>query len=443
MKYCRTNVTSAPTAATTASTTAATTSPPPNAPKIPPPDYEVHPDFPTSSLPKYPWLSEYAYEVPEAWDDTIYPPGLIKAIEAQHMDNNYKVTAYAGGENNPSKKKRPSQASSTLELANSITPEVRMPYIKPTPVKKPQQKIRKGEMSKRLCFLRDIDQQHCSALGYNTVSEAVVAAMRNPFNHDLARIMVYNDPGDSRIPGLRVPHFSVMDFARTRLQLLHFDHTYPDLAGKRIVDFCPELLWGDTLLKVTSQTSLPSCDVQKRLGLNGTMMSDSTITKRIGSACDKGGFKKTNSANHKSYQEWFRKLRAAGHTDRTSTFDLSVAAEKFIASMPPVRAASSPVRDRSRGQSVGSAVAVSSRRTSAAAVTGHLGYPSMTATLETPVRSFAAAPSPAHGGHEDESIIRVAMAPPSPAYTAARKRARSESTLSAESSDERDVKRRA
>ena len=423
----------------------------------------MHPKFPTSTLPKYPWLSEYAYELPEAWDDSIYPPGLIKAIEAQHLNNNFKVTAYAGGENNPSKKKRSSLANPTVELANSVTPEIRRPIVRATPEKKPQQKIRKGEMSKRLCFLSDQDEQHCRALGYNTVTEAVVAAMRNPFNDGLAQIMVYNDPGDSRIPGLRVPHFSVMDFARTRLQLLHFDHTYPDLAGKRIVDFCPELLWGETLLKVTSQTSLIPCDVQKRLGLNGTMMSDSTITKRIGSACDKGGFKKTNSANHKKYQEWFRNLRAIGYVDRPSTFDLGTAAEKYIASMPPVCAPSSPTGARSRGHSTVSAIDAPSGRTSVGVVTGLSGHDLGSTAGDASRRSSAAAPSvalrgpsagascwssaatmsPAPVGADDGSVIRVAMGPPSPAYTAARKRARSESTLSAESGDERDPKRRA
>lgn len=232
-------------------------------------------------------------------------------------------------------------------------------------------KVRKGDIAGRLRFSSDEDQHRCEDLGFYTVSDAVKEALRNPFNNDLAHIKVYNDPGDSRIPGLTVPDFSVMDFARTYLQLQHFEgHTLSHVAGLRMIDFCPEMLRGQTILRVTSQTDLIPTDVQKRLGLNGAMLSDSTLTKRIGSACEQGGHKETNSANHKLYQEWFRKLRAAGYNDRPSTFDLGKAAAKWAATQPPAPRASSPAAARSRVKSTASAVAGSSRRASAAATDG-------------------------------------------------------------------------
>jgi len=428
--------------------------------------------------------------VPEAWDDSIYPPGVIDAIEAQHADNTARVTEYArGGLGNPSKKRRPSPPNGTAHpLIDQPSLQDNKPVAKRLNDRKPQMKVRKGDIAGRLRFCSDEDELRCEELGFYTVSEAVKEAMRDPFNNDFAHIKVYNDPGESRIEGLTVPDFSVMDFARTYLQLQHFDgHTLPNVAGVRMIDFCPDMLRGQTILRVTSHTALIPTDVQKRLGVNGAMLSDSTLTKRIGSACDQGGHKETNSANHKFYQDWFRKLRGAGYADRPSTFDLAKAAEKWAANQPPVLRASPPAAARPRGKSAASAVAGSSRRASAAATDGAprpaSGLPSTTTaagparqpaapTVEEALRrpddaahegtfrlsfggavasavvgasrqSTAATISPAPLTAEDESVIRVAMGPPSPAATAARKRARSESTLSAASGDEPSPKRRA
>ncbi|GAB7346088.1 hypothetical protein MBLNU457_4846t1 [Dothideomycetes sp. NU457] len=432
-------------------------------PEVPPPEYKVHADFPTHGDFEYPWLTDYAYEIPEAWDDSIYPPGVLDAINAQHAANKARVTEYArGGLGNPSKKRRPSPTNESF-IKQSLA-EGNKPAAKRPKDKKPQTKPRKGDIAGRLRFSSDEDQRRCEELGLYTVSEAVKEALRNPFNNDLAQIKVYNDPGDSRIEGLTVPDFSVMDFARTYLQLQHFEgHTLPHVAGERMIDFCPEMLRGQTIVRVTSQTDLIATDVQKRLGCNGAMLSDSTLTKRIGSACEQGGHKETNLANHKLYQEWFRKLRNAGFHDRPSTFDLGKAAEKWAASQPPVPRASPPAAARSRGKSTASAVAGPSRRPSAAATEATPrpagsppgGLRSTPTTAEAPRGGVAGAVvgasrqptaatiSPAPHTAEDESVIRVAMGPPSPGYTAARKRARSESTLSAASGDEPSPKRRA
>ena len=77
--------------------------------------------------------------------------------------------------------------------------------------------------------------------------------------------------------------FSIRDTLKTRAQLA----STPILttqAAECIIDFCPDLLWRDILLRITSETELRNKEVHDRMCLNGNYMDKATITKRIGAA---------------------------------------------------------------------------------------------------------------------------------------------------------------
>lgn len=114
--------------------------------------------------------------------------------------------------------------------------------------------------------------------------------------------------------------FSIRDSVLTRNQL-SWTPILTDRAAECLIDFCPDLLCRDTLLRITSETSLGPKRVRDRMCLNGNYLDQSSITKRIGSALGKkqqakalneeaaaaaaAALYKTNKADYAEYQAFF------------------------------------------------------------------------------------------------------------------------------------------
>lgn len=120
--------------------------------------------------------------------------------------------------------------------------------------------------------------------------------------------------------------FSVRDTVMTRKMLA----TTPILtrrAAECIIDFCPDLLWRDILLRILSEASYSNKEIRDRFCLNGSWSDRATIAKRLGAALGKdtnpprGNGKEaaldwceTNRDDFDNYQAFFGKRPPARRT---------------------------------------------------------------------------------------------------------------------------------
>lgn len=77
--------------------------------------------------------------------------------------------------------------------------------------------------------------------------------------------------------------FSVKDTLVTRKQLATTAVLTKE-AAECIIDFCPDLLFDNMLLRINSETHFRNKEVRDRMCMNGNYLDKATITKRIGSA---------------------------------------------------------------------------------------------------------------------------------------------------------------
>ena len=82
---------------------------------------------------------------------------------------------------------------------------------------------------------------------------------------------------------LQQVRFSVRDTVVTRQQLA-ITPILTARAAERIVDFCPNLLWRGTLLRMLSEAGWGNKDVRERFCRNGCYCDKATFTKRVSAA---------------------------------------------------------------------------------------------------------------------------------------------------------------
>lgn len=134
-----------------------------------------------------------------------------------------------------------------------------------------------------------------------------------------ASLPIYCNSGRPNDANLEHQSFSVLDSARTRLQLAQ-TQTLSDKGAERVMDFCPDEVWQKTLLKIVGETQYGNIRVARRLRENGDLMSENTITKRVQTALGKrqrakndvSGEKErveANGADLHAYQEYHTRNR--------------------------------------------------------------------------------------------------------------------------------------
>lgn len=118
-------------------------------------------------------------------------------------------------------------------------------------------------------------------------------------------------------------HFTIRDSLRTRRKL----STTPALnteAAECIIDFCPDLLFHEFLLRILSETSITNKQLRDRLCHNGGWIDKATITKRTGSVLGKKQYTRAgegmrsdeeryyleNARDFENYQLFFGKGRS-------------------------------------------------------------------------------------------------------------------------------------
>lgn len=134
-------------------------------------------------------------------------------------------------------------------------------------------------------FATEEDRQKALALSKTTPDDIIDAHAEGTIHlRDCARIKICWNPGKrGTTQDLEQVHFTIKDTILTRQQV----ENTPILtrrAAECIVDFCPDLLWRDILLRIASETGFGNKDIRDRMCHNGSYVDKATITKRIGAA---------------------------------------------------------------------------------------------------------------------------------------------------------------
>ncbi|KAI6790486.1 hypothetical protein KC363_g1234 [Hortaea werneckii] len=134
-------------------------------------------------------------------------------------------------------------------------------------------------------FATEGDRQKALALQRKTPDEIIEAAEERKIDWDLCKeIYICWNPGKKGLTqDLVQAKFRIFDTLITRKQL----QDVPILsrrAAECIVDFCPDLLWRETLLRIVSEAGYGNKDVRDRFCYNGCHNDKATVTKRIAAA---------------------------------------------------------------------------------------------------------------------------------------------------------------
>lgn len=140
--------------------------------------------------------------------------------------------------------------------------------------------------SGQFCFATDDDQARAEALfGDKTPDAIILAAEKGTVLLDTCKkLMISWNPGKrGYAQDLQQIVFSVKDTVITRQQLARTP-ILTRRAAECIIDFCPDILWRDILLRIVSEAGYANKHVRDRMCVNGNYCDKATITKRIGSA---------------------------------------------------------------------------------------------------------------------------------------------------------------
>lgn len=121
-----------------------------------------------------------------------------------------------------------------------------------------------------------------------TVDEVIEAGEADKLTMDeLFRIKICWSPGKKgNSQDLEQAKFSAKDTVITR-KMLAKTPVLTHRAGECIIDFCPDLLWRDILLRVLSEAGFSNKDIRDRFCLNGSFSDRATVAKRLGAALGK------------------------------------------------------------------------------------------------------------------------------------------------------------
>ncbi|KAK4547982.1 hypothetical protein LTR36_010702 [Oleoguttula mirabilis] len=196
------------------------------------------------------------------------------------------LTSVAGNQRNKKKRPLPAQLhdeqSSDMEKAQSQQPEG---GDKKETKRKSENIGGDPYYSGNFSFASEEDRQKALALQRKTPDDIIDDAEAGRIDWELCKeIFICWNPGKKGLTqDLIQAQYRIYDTLITRKQL---DST-PILtrrAAECIVDFCPDLLWREMLLRIVSEAGYGNKDVRDRFCYNGCHNDKATITKRIAAA---------------------------------------------------------------------------------------------------------------------------------------------------------------
>lgn len=165
-------------------------------------------------------------------------------------------------------------------------------------------------------------------MGARSVDELIEAGEADKISLDeLFRIKICWSPGKKgNSQDLEQAKFSVKDTVVTR-KMLARTPILTHRASECLIDFCPDLLWRDILLRILSEGGFSNKDIRDRFCLNGTFSDRATVAKRLGAALGKdtnpprgkgkeaaADWCETNRDDFDNYQAFFGKRPPARRT---------------------------------------------------------------------------------------------------------------------------------
>ena len=255
---------------------------------------------------EFPWNRDLDFRTARAnatWNDGIYDQETLDDMAATRSKNVPVIERIDRDENsrqreyNPYKRIRLERAD---DLGSSRNAKKKIEDGEDTAVGEKRKRIgraktggaKKGDSatgdpyhSGSYCFATQDDEQKGKALGFDNPDE-----IRDAY-HDgevslqaCAQIKIIWNPGKRGITqDLEQAKFSIKDNLMTEQQL---DDT-PILvrrAAECIVDFCPDLLWREIVIRIVSEAGFGNKHIRDRMCHNGNYCDKATITKRIGAA---------------------------------------------------------------------------------------------------------------------------------------------------------------
>lgn len=203
--------------------------------------------------------------------------------------------------------------------------------------------------SGNFAFATASDKQLAQAMGKNNVEDLIKAGEAGSIPlEELARITICWSPGKKgNQQELQQACFSVKDSVVTRQQL---DRT-PILnhrAAECIIDFRPDLLWREILLRILSEGCFSNKDVRDRFCLNGCFSDRATVAKRLGAALGKDtnnpkGKKPKSKGREGEAEDIGEQVRDWANLNRQDYFDYQAF---FGKKPPPVRQIKSSAKKR-------------------------------------------------------------------------------------------------
>lgn len=132
------------------------------------------------------------------------------------------------------------------------------------------------------------DQQTATALGGHSPDSMIAQGEADRFPmEELGRVKIMWNPGKKGTSSeLRQAIFSVRDTVMTRKQLAETP-ILNRAAAECIIDFCPDLLWRDILLRILSEGAFSNKEIRERFCLNGAHSDRATVAKRLSAALGK------------------------------------------------------------------------------------------------------------------------------------------------------------
>ncbi|KAK6440429.1 hypothetical protein LTR95_003337 [Oleoguttula sp. CCFEE 5521] len=248
----------------------------------------------------FPWNRDFdfikakiAAQSSKAWDMSIYDASTLKAMEAVRASN---MPIFEGLEDTiTSKQKNGRLAKKGKELSCDPVSDDESPAPRqkggrrktadadgtsPTP-------DNNSALVGNFAFASEVDRKKALSLSLKMTKpeDLIIAGEDMEITLEvLATIKIFWSPGNKGpSQNLHRAVFSVKDAILTHQQLAQ-TKILNETAAKCIIDFRPDLLWRETLIRILSEGNMSNKDIRDRVCLNGCNSDRATITKRLGAA---------------------------------------------------------------------------------------------------------------------------------------------------------------
>lgn len=267
---------------------------------------------------EFPWNRDFNFDATRAmaaWDDNIYDPAMLEAMKAVQDRNREIIAKYDRDEREfPFMKDQlhdvltPAVASRNKNKnadgnASEGDQKRKTRAKKPDGAGNPAGNADNASDKDYYSFVSQEDKQRALALGCNTPEEVVAIwdRQRDPalqldsdfklvakWGKDLlmpkhvAMIKICWSPGKGgRTASLEQAVFTIKDHIYTWSQIKQRPILL-EQAAVRILDFCPDKVNKEILLRISAEGGLSNTAIRNRLCENGCYVDKATITKRIG-----------------------------------------------------------------------------------------------------------------------------------------------------------------